>query len=96
VGPVPPALLVSNLQIRFLGAALLVLLATLCHAAPPPYVDIAAAYGVPLKKGIPAVAVLSARGEVIYATRAGELADARSMGDRGIHDVFVKVSAPQK
>lgn len=42
--------------------------------------DIAASYGVPLKNGIPAVVVISPQGEPIYATRAGELADARSMG----------------
>lgn len=51
-------------------------------------VDIANACGVPLKKGIPAVAVLSGSGKVLYATQAGELADARKMGDAGIHDFF--------
>lgn len=56
-------------------------------------VDIAEAYGVPLKSGIPAVAVLAADGKVVYATKAGELADARKMGDAAIHDFFVKVSA---
>lgn len=56
-------------------------------------VDIAEAYGVPLKSGIPAVAVLATDGRVVYATKAGELADARNMGDRSIHDFFVKVSA---
>jgi protein disulfide-isomerase len=54
---------------------------------------VADAYGVPLKNGIPAVAVLSAQGQVVYATKAGELADARSMGDQSIHDFFAKVSA---
>ena len=60
--------------------------------------DIAVAYGVPLKKGIPAVAVLSAQGKVLYATQAGELADARQMGDSGILDFFKRVSlgAPAK
>lgn len=53
---------------------------------------IAQKYGVPLKKGIPAVAVLSPRGKVLYATKAGELADARNMGDKGIYDFFVRVS----
>lgn len=56
-------------------------------------VDIAQAYGVPLKQGIPAVAVLSPSGQVVYTTRSGELADARSMGDQGIHDFFTKVAA---
>lgn len=57
-------------------------------------VDIAEAYGVPLKRGIPAVAVLSSQGQAVYATQAGELADARKMGDQGIHDFFMKVAAP--
>lgn len=56
-------------------------------------VDIAEAYGVPLKSGIPAVAVLSSQGQVVYATKGGELADARKMGDKGIYEFFVKVSA---
>ena len=55
-------------------------------------VDIAESYGVPLEKGIPAVVVLSQQGKVIYATRAGELADAQSMGDSGIYDFFSKVA----
>jgi protein disulfide-isomerase len=59
-------------------------------------VDIAEAYGVPLKSGIPAVAVLSARGEVLYATRGGELADARNMGDKAIYEFFAKVAAPAR
>ncbi len=59
-------------------------------------VDIAEAYGVPLKSGIPAVAVLSAEGKVMYATRAGELADARNMGDKAIYEFFARVSAPAK
>jgi protein disulfide-isomerase len=51
--------------------------------------DIAESCGVPLlNSGIPAVAVLSSQGEVIYSTRAGELADARKMGDQGIFDFF--------
>lgn len=55
-------------------------------------VGIAEQYGVPLKSGIPAVAVLSPQGQVLYATKGGELADARQMGDQGIHDFFVRVS----
>ena len=55
--------------------------------------DVAERLGVPLKSGIPAVAVLSPQGRVLYATRAGELADARSMGDQGIHDFFAKVAS---
>ncbi len=55
--------------------------------------DVAESYGVPLKKGIPAVAVLSAKNEVLHATRAGELADARKMGENGVYEYFKAVSA---
>jgi protein disulfide-isomerase len=56
-------------------------------------VDVAEAYGVPLKKGIPAVAVLSPQGKRLYATEGGELADARQMGDQGVYDFFTRVTA---
>ena len=46
--------------------------------------DLAAQMGVPLKKGIPAVAVLKQGGEVQSATGGGELADARGMGDAAV------------
>jgi thioredoxin 1 len=56
-------------------------------------VDIARSYGVPIDKGIPAVVILSTKGEVLYATKEGELANARTMSDRGIYDFFKKVTA---
>ncbi len=59
-------------------------------------VDIAESYGLPLKKGIPAVVVLSGKNKVVYSTRAGELADARTMGDKGIYEFFTKVAATEK
>ena len=46
--------------------------------------DLAAQMGVPLKKGIPAVAVLKRDGAVHSATGGGELADARHMGDAAV------------
>jgi thioredoxin 1 len=55
--------------------------------------DIARSYGVPLEKGIPAVAIISTNNEVLYATKAGELADARKMGDNGIYEFFKRVTA---
>jgi thioredoxin 1 len=58
--------------------------------------DIARAYGDPIKKGIPAAVVLSADNRVLYATRAGELADARRMGESGIFDFFKAVSQTSK
>jgi protein disulfide-isomerase len=59
-------------------------------------VDIAEAYRVPLKRGIPAVAVLSPEGKLLYATEGGELADARKMGDQGVYDFFTRVAATAK
>ena len=56
-------------------------------------VDIAEGYKVPLKKGIPAIAILASDGTVRYATRAGELADARKMGDAAIYDFFKKAAS---
>ena len=53
--------------------------------------DVAEAYGNPIKKGIPAAVVLSADNRVLYATRAGELANARRMSETGIHDFFEQV-----
>lgn len=53
--------------------------------------DLAARYGNPVKKGIPAAVVLSPQGEVLCATRLGELADARHMSDTGIYDFFKRV-----
>ncbi|MDN3922475.1 thioredoxin family protein [Roseateles violae] len=50
--------------------------------------DLAAQMGVPLKKGIPAVAVLERDGGVLSATGGGELADARNMGDEAVLKVF--------
>ena len=50
--------------------------------------DLAELYGVPLKKGIPALAVLDAQGRVVYATREGELGDARQMGEDGLTKFF--------
>ena len=42
--------------------------------------DFAKLYGEPIKKGIPSVVVVTPVNEVVYQTKAGELADARSMG----------------
>lgn len=59
-------------------------------------VGLATNYRVPLRAGIPAVAVLNAEGQLQHATRGGELADARRLGDRGIHDFFAKLAEPAR
>ena|ERR1039457_778724 len=58
--------------------------------------DVAKKYGVPLEKGIPAVVIISAKNEVLYVTREGELANAGKMGDNGIYDFFKRVLASTK
>jgi protein disulfide-isomerase len=55
--------------------------------------DVVKSYGVPLEKGIPAVAIISAKNEVLYVTREGELASARKMGDKGVYEFFKRVTA---
>ncbi len=55
--------------------------------------DVTAAYGNPTKKGIPAAVIVSPDNQVLYATRAGELADARSMSDDGIYEFFTQAVA---
>jgi thioredoxin 1 len=54
---------------------------------------LAEAYGNPIRKGIPAAVVLSPANQLLYATRAGELADARRMSETGIHDFFSQIVA---
>ena len=49
-------------------------------------------YGDPIRKGIPAAVVLSSDERVLYATKAGELSNARRMSATGIHDFFEGVA----
>ena len=58
--------------------------------------DVAKSYGVPLSNGIPAVAIVSPRNEVLYVTREGELANARKMGEKGIYEFFKQVTTATK
>ena len=50
--------------------------------------DLAQQMGNPIRKGIPAVAVLRADGTLVKATLGGELADARNMGEAEILKVL--------
>ncbi|MBI3283400.1 MAG: thioredoxin family protein [Burkholderiales bacterium] len=52
---------------------------------------LANAYGNPIKKGIPAAVLLQADNTVLYATRAGELSNARRMGEQGVVDFFKQI-----
>ncbi len=53
--------------------------------------DLDRTYGDPIRKGIPAAVVLSADDRVLYATKAGELANARRMSETGIYTFFEDV-----
>ena len=59
-------------------------------------VDVAESYGVPLAKGIPAIAIISPKNKVLYITREGELANARKMSDDGIYQFFKRVTETPK
>jgi thiol:disulfide interchange protein len=49
-------------------------------------VDIPEKYGVPLKKGVPALAVLDAGGKVLYAQKTAEFGDMRYMQPTSVTD----------
>ncbi|PHV13283.1 thioredoxin family protein [Chitinimonas sp. BJB300] len=55
--------------------------------------DLDTVYGNPIKKGIPAVVVLAPDQRVLYATRAGELANARQMNADGVYGFFQDIVA---
>jgi thiol:disulfide interchange protein len=46
--------------------------------------DVAAKYGVPIAKGVPALAVLDANGKVLYAQATGEFRDMRHMDSASV------------
>ncbi len=58
--------------------------------------DIAGAYGDPIAKGIPAAVIVSPDNRILFATRAGELADARRMSETGVHDFFARAAQAAK
>jgi protein disulfide-isomerase len=51
-------------------------------------VDLAEKYKIPLKSGIPALAVLGAQGKLLYAMDQGQFADARHMSYESIKAFF--------
>ena len=53
------------------------------------HIDVAAKYGVPIQKGVPALAVLAPNGKVLYAQATGEFEDMRHM-DPGSVTEFLK------
>lgn len=51
-------------------------------------VDVAAKFGVPVKNGIPALAVLDGKGKLLYAQDQGQFASARRMSHESIKVFF--------
>jgi len=58
--------------------------------------DVSKIYGDPIKTGIPAAVILSPTSEMLYSTRAGELANARKMNDEGVYGFFKEAIAKAK
>ena len=52
--------------------------------------DIAEQYGVPIKRGVPALAVLSERGVLLYSQKNGEFEAMRNMQSSAVTEFLVK------
>jgi thiol:disulfide interchange protein len=55
--------------------------------------DITDKYGIPLKKGVPALAVLDSNGSVVYSQQAAEFGDMRYMYPASVTDFLTKWKA---
>ena len=58
--------------------------------------DIGERYGIPLKKGVPALAVLDADGRVVHAQKEGEFESMRKMDPKSVNEFLVKWQAPPR
>ena len=47
-------------------------------------------YGIALKKGVPALAVLDSGGKLLHAQKQGEFADMRNMDPKSVNDFLVR------
>lgn len=52
--------------------------------------DVAERYGIPLNKGVPALAVLEADGRVVYAQKSGEFESMRKMDPQSVNEFLKK------
>jgi len=52
--------------------------------------DVAERFGIPLKKGVPALAVLESDGRVVYAQKNGEFESMRSMDPKSVNDFLTR------
>ena len=53
-------------------------------------IDLAAKYGVPIDKGVPAVSVIDARGRIIHAQTTGDFSDMRHMDPRSVNQFLTQ------
>ncbi len=53
-------------------------------------IDVAAKYGVPINRGVPALAVLAPDGKVLYSQATGEFADMRHMDPNSVTEFLKK------
>ncbi len=60
------------------------------------HIDVAAKYGVPIAHGVPALAVLDARGKVLYAQSTGDFSKMRSMNIQSVTEFLGKWKAKSK
>jgi len=52
--------------------------------------DVAERFGIPLKKGVPALAVVESDGRVVYAQKNGEFESMRSMDPKSVNDFLTR------
>jgi hypothetical protein len=53
-------------------------------------VDIAERYGIPLNKGVPALAVLNSQGKLLYSQKSGEFEKMRNMEANSVTSFLVQ------
>ncbi len=57
--------------------------------------DVAERYGIPLKKGVPALAVLGSDGKLLHAQKNGEFESMRKMDPASVHE-FLRQWSPSR
>jgi len=60
------------------------------------HVDVAAKYGVPLNRGVPALAVLDASGKVLFAQSTGDFSNMRGMNVQSVTEFLGKWKPQRK
>jgi thiol:disulfide interchange protein len=58
--------------------------------------DVGERYGIPLKKGVPALAVLESDGRLVHGQKNGEFESMRSMDPQSVNDFLKKWKGPPR